>query len=245
MTENIIYRRLPISGALNIRDIGGYPAKGGKVTAFKRFLRADAPVKLPDEDVDFLVKYGVKQVIDLRTSIEIALKANSFANVKGVEYLNVSVLDVFAIAVGNVKSEKNGINTVDELYKNLLDRASASLASALRAMSKLDNGITLYHCTAGKDRTGVLTALLLSVAGVSDEDIIADYQISNTYLFPKYSKKNYKLSDKRLKFMSSKAEHMREMLSYLMDNYGGAEKYLSSIGITLSEKNRLINRVLL
>ena len=146
-------RHIELESTMNTRDLGGYLAENGKITQFGRILRSDASPALTPKDKEILQKYRICTVIDLRSPEEIELKPDGFADLPGAVYHACS------FAVGNrmpVSPED-----VPVIYAQLL----SDYAAVRRIMGTIaaSPGGVLYHCAVGKDRTGVITALLLSL----------------------------------------------------------------------------------
>ena len=177
------FRRLPLKGLYNCRDLGGFPTADGHVTRFGVFLRSEAPCELPQEDLDFLRNYGVTASIDLRSSGEQDARPNELKSF--ADYYPRSLLHKAAV-FGDKSHAKAEFNWGDE-YVRMADDNPDFFCEMLPVCAN-EPGVLLYHCTTGKDRTGLLTCVLLSIAGVSKEDIAADYCVSELYLSPVYER---------------------------------------------------------
>jgi protein-tyrosine phosphatase len=175
VAEPLPARRLPLAGAYNLRDVGGYPAANGGQTRWRTLFRADSLHRLSVEEQEALLEYGVRTVIDLRRPEETAAAPNVFAASSHVRYLHLSITD-------GAPDPSGPSIELDELYRRILDLRGEQLGAVLTAMA--DDGAfpAVVHCTAGKDRTGLIIALLLGIAGVPSEQIIEDYALSAVYL---------------------------------------------------------------
>ena len=137
---------------------------------------------------------------------------------------------------------------LSEIYVRALDEAQPAMLEILTAIG--DGLPALVHCTAGKDRTGVVIALLLSLAGVSDDVIVEDYAISNALLQPLMNEFRTRAMERGIdsanyeKLLHSKPEAMHHMLSHLRVQYGGAASYLRMIGLSNTHVERLRDRLL-
>jgi len=220
---NLNYKRLPLdmhnnSKPRNVRDIGGYPVDGGGITSWKTFLRAEGLECVTESDAAFLYEYGIRTVIDLRFNWE--FERNN------TEYL----FDVYSknkIALVNMPLVDN-YDESRELYIHIIESGKENIRQVFEYIGeRLAYGGIIYNCFAGKDRTGVLSALLLLLCGVSEVDVVADYMVSCVYL--KSLAEIIGLSNAAL---SSKPEYIEYFLDYLNENYQGAEQYLLSIGVS-------------
>jgi len=228
-------RRISFTGLLNFRDLGGYPADGG-YTAWQRFYRCDAPSSLTQADVDTLRVMGVTTVIDLRSDLELNEKPFMFK--EAFDWHNVSLLS-------DIMKMPASMDDVSDLYFGMTK--NGELFYKIFKVILAAKGAVMFHCTAGKDRTGVTAALLLLLAGVCDEDIVADYQVSRTYLEPTFAAFMTKIpADMPAFILMTHPEYMRGFLERFCTAYGTVEAYLKKIDISDAEiealRERLIER---
>lgn len=167
-------RRIELGGMLNMRDLGGYPASGGGFVRWRTLLRSDALHKLDADGLATLSGLGLRTVLDLRTPFE-AETAPSVLDGLSARLTHISILD------GNMQSLPLELETI---YRHMIAECGDAIAAAVRVLCAGDALPALVHCSAGKDRTGVVIALVLAVLGVPDEVIAADYALSSTYLDP-------------------------------------------------------------
>lgn len=220
-------RRYPFAAMLNLRDLGGYPKKGGGMTPFGRFLRGDAPVALASGEIEALQSMGINCVIDLRGEREAAAHPNALSGRDGFELHNVSLVaeDYDYVPVME--------NSVADMYLHIAKNTQA-MERVFRAIAGTDGGV-FYHCAVGKDRTGVVSALLLRLAGVSDADIIADYQVSYTYLRPMIERNRALYENVPMSLWHSNVEYMDGFLKKFDKEYGSMLLYLQKIGLSDGE----------
>jgi protein-tyrosine phosphatase len=176
-------RHLPLKQIYNARDLGGYATADGGCTRFGVFLRSDAPCEVGEADIAALLSYGVTGTMDLRSDGE--RKARPSAMKERAIYYEESLFAESAI-YGAAPPPQQGATWLEKY----IDMAESAPKWAVRTLTIGANhaGCLLYHCTTGKDRTGLLTCYLLSIAGVSREDIAADYCVSELYLQPVYQR---------------------------------------------------------
>lgn len=236
-------RHWPLPDTHNIRDLGGYVRGSGGETRWGRILRGEALHALTDDSVDALVEEGLSLVIDLRGPHETGVTPHPFRDHSGVAYINVMLFDALApIALAKPAFD------MAQRYCDALDQCGPRLADVLRAIVEAPPGVVLFHCTAGKDRTGIVAALLLSLAGVSQDDIAADYALTASAGRLIEDLRARALSaggdaDHVERMMASDAGTMLIMLEHLERKHGGIRPYLTSIGLTQTEIARLSNRL--
>ena len=234
-------RWLDVPGAYNVRDLGGCPTSDGKTTRFRAFLRADGLHNLTDSTRQDLFEYGVRTVIDLRRTPETVETPNVFANIEGVEYHHLNMIGD-ANPPGYVQPPQDEWTTPEataEIYRVLLDERQEVISETLVALADSKGHTAVYHCAAGTDRTGIISALLLGLAGVPEDTIIADYALSAHGLrrwvlaegIPDYLADQDFTLDEPPEILAPPSA-MERTLRHLNDKYGGIEPYVRHIGLT-------------
>lgn len=232
-------KRLPMENVHNLRDIGGYPIGFDKMTKWHLFYRADGIFDLSESEVKFIIdNYKINTLIDLRSSTEIKNKPNNFENHGVVNYFNVQLLP--EIPQGEPLEEKR-IETLGDLYILLAKKSKNRFKEVFDIIYKTIPNPVLFHCTAGKDRTGIIAALLLSICGVKRDDIICDYEISFTYLKNSLEKIHDVSKPPRMHMLMSEASNMEKFLDYIDENYDTSEKFLLSCGVTENQISEIRN----
>jgi len=235
----IAYRRLPLEGLLNARELGGFNIPGG-VTRHGVFLRSEVPTRLSDGDLAFLRGYGLTTVIDFRSGVEIEKAPDRLASEGWVSYLHMPCIDEKA-AQGAGKREHRvpggeaGFRWGDH-YIIMAEEHRDWFRTVLEALSRAE-GAALFHCTTGKDRTGLITAALLSLCGVSQADIVADYCVSQVYLKPLYRNMTHLMppgfkADLSNPFFSTAPENMEALLEHMDRTYGGMAGFVADCGVS-------------
>jgi protein-tyrosine phosphatase len=225
-------RHLPLAGTYNIRDIGGYRTHDGRTTRWRRFFRADSLHRLSPEAQVTLLKHGVRTVIDLRRTDELDTAPNVFATATSVTYYHRSLLPDMRPVPGKSRS-------LVDTYRHMLDERQEQIRTTLQLLVAPGGLPGMVHCTAGKDRTGVITALILGLLGVPEQTIVEDYALSATYLGEPF------LAEVRQRAMArgftweeyaplvgSPPEYMQATLQHLHERYGGITAYIRSIGLS-------------
>ena len=219
---------------LNARDLGYTPTAAGKYIKFQRFIRSDAPCKITDEVKDFLAEKNIRTVIDLRNENIMKISPNAFENDRRFSVFHFPLL----ICSKPPKSEKD---VVENYYKMLENKEAIS--QIFYTMAHSEGGV-LFHCQEGKDRTGIISALLLLLGGVEDIDIIADYEISNAYLYEMIKTAKTIPGGVSDFLLYVKPEYMEAVLTYLREKYGVVENYVLKKGVLQIEIEMLKRKLL-
>jgi protein-tyrosine phosphatase len=227
-------RRFLLSNTLNTRDLGGYPIAYGKATTYKAFLRSDVPIQVSNDDIELLLSNNITTIVDLRSDDEVQSKPCALKDNKNFQYYHCKIQGDGCLPAS--------VQAVPDSYFEMADEQKTVL-NIMRVFAKAKGGV-LYHCTAGKDRTGVISALLLLLSGVCKTDILADYQISNAYLgsmIQQFCKNN---KDVDVNIITPKIEYMEKFLDMFEQKYNTVEEYLSQIGLSDSEVLQLKTKMI-
>jgi len=232
------HRRLEWEACLNVRDLGGLPIAGGGDTRWGAVVRADLLTHLTPAGREAMVRYGVRTVIDLRGPHEVSEEPVLPTLPEGIAYHNLPLEEYDP----EVSARISAATSRGEVYALILDHYPAAAARALRAVIAAGPGGVVIHCAAGKDRTGIVSAFLLGLAGVREEAIVADYAVSDVNLMPQYiADREAGLVDDASIWRRPTAtpEQMRALLDHLHERYGGMEGYLRRAGLEADEIERL------
>jgi protein-tyrosine phosphatase len=226
-------RWVALDGAFNFRDLGGYATRRGARLRWGSVYRSDALHHLSAGDVEVLAGLGVDQVIDLRAPDAIAAVGRGVLSDGPFGYLNAPVIpSVSGEALGAPPGDDIG-----ERYLWYLDVGRQALVDAIEGLAEPGRGAVVFHCAAGKDRTGVLAALVLAMLDVGYDDIVADYALTNRALpsildrlaaDPLHGASVAQMPADRL---TVRPEAMRRFLQLLDDNHGGARSWAESAGV--------------
>ncbi len=228
-------RQMVLEGAFNIRELGGLSTRFGRQTRTCQFLRADSLHALSPASQSRLLEYGLKTVIDLRTSQEIHQEPNPFASHKNIRYVNISLFETIL-----QNPNPDTMSSLESLYIAALDHCQTAIREVLETLAT-SQSVTLFHCTAGKDRTGIIAALLLATAGVSQVAIVHDYSLTEQLAKPMLERllqkavQNGMDKDFYAKLLTSKAATIEATLWYLEARYGSLEGYLKD-GLGLEQQ---------
>jgi len=234
-------RDLAWDGCLNVRDLGGHATDGGGETRYGAIVRSDSVSQLSDAGWKALFDYGIRTVLDLRGDhereddppaelpVEVLHVPFMEANEREWEEIGEEI-EAAAAAAPDVTASTR------DVYLIFLERFARNVAAAVKAVAHAPEGGVVVHCVGGKDRTGLLTAFLLHLAGVSAEDIAADYALSEERLRPRHegwfaAAESEEELERLQRIAQTPAESMIGVFEALDERYGGVAGYLRSAGV--------------
>ena len=232
-------RHIAVPGTLNFRDAGGYPAAGGGRTRWRRLLRSDGLHRLEPAAGAILAGLGLRTVLDLRTSYEAEIAPSPIDDLasSGALTMHVSLIgeDLAAVPAD-----------LGEIYDYIIDHRGAAIGAAVRCLARPAGLPALVHCTAGKDRTGVVVALVLAAAGVPDRFIAADYALTGVYIDASHTPTIGQVSegtglDEELtaSLLASPPELILRTLDRARERGGSIAGYLTAHGVSDTELGAL------
>jgi protein-tyrosine phosphatase len=238
-------RDLVWDGCLNVRELGGLPTADGAETRSGSLVRADSVRELSDDGWRALVAHGVRTAIDLRGDHEREddPPAELPIEVVHVPFMEASEADWEEIAEeleAATSAAPDVATSTRDAYLIFLERFADNVAAAVRAVANAPEGGVVIHCVGGKDRTGLLTAFLLHLAGVPEDEIVADYALSEERLLPRHevwfaNAESDEELERLRRIAATPAEAMRGVFAELGRRYGSVEGYLRSTGLTDEE----------
>lgn len=225
-------RRIELGGATNFRDVGGYPAAGGRRTRWRAVFRADGLSRLTESDLEVMSDLGLRTVIDLRSSFELEQGRFPVDRVP-VAFHHFPLLD----ELPNPERFVMVPGMLGVQYREMARDAAPQIASALRLLVMPGTLPAVIHCTAGKDRTGVLVAVLLSLLGVPDETVVEDYARSaanmtrlRAQLIARYPEGRETIENADEMF-AARPEYMHDLLEDLRAEYATMNGYAAAAGV--------------
>lgn len=227
--------RIPTKHIVNFRSLGGYAAGDSHVTRHGVFYRSGWMSDASPSEIDIIKELGIKTVIDLRSAPELEKLPSNLSLDGEFNYKHIDLMSKLnpgeLIKQISSKEDMEKFNLSD-LYKYLVDNEQEGIYKIFEAIAEnVEKGAVFYHCSAGKDRTGITSMFLLSIAEVKTLDIIANYEVSSTYI----------QSHGEGKMMGSAPQNMIEILFYLKEKYGSAVDYLKSIGVSQNQLDTIRN----
>ena len=229
-------RQLPLRGADNVRDLGGLPTRDGRRTREGRLIRSASVQGLTELDIDWLVeRIGLRLIVDLRLPKEAGSPARGSLAERVGAYTNLP-LRTADMGSADVILDAVEIDLLTH-YIGFLEGSGPDIVTAVRLLADPANQPALFHCTAGKDRTGVLAAILLDAVGVEEEAIVADYALSAVHMDRVIARlcrvSWYREVLPRLPagVHLAEPETMRLFLRHLHVEHGGAARWLTDRGL--------------
>lgn len=226
--------RIDIPGTYNLRVVRSLATNPATVAlADGRLYRSDALHAIDDAGLQQIKDLGISRVLDLRSVEEVARSPDRIP--AGTEYVQIPMI--------LVDSQHDGDKELDltELYARLVRTNGPSLARAVEQLIHTDKEAVLVHCTAGKDRTGLVVALALLAVGVDEADVVGDYARTESYLVGEWTDQMLKeldhygfpVNEQTIKILNgSPAETMVDTIALLNSEFGGAANYLATHGMS-------------
>jgi protein tyrosine/serine phosphatase len=244
MIDDYLERHFPFEGCFNFRDIGGYLNQDGRRVKKGLYFRAGRQDRMTDKDLAQLSELNISTQIDLRKQEEVLDQGRGPLEAMGANYINIAVIPEGGSDKLNKLVGDTGIS--GKRYLGYLEFGPTSWLRLFGILADGENLPVLLHCTAGKDRTGVSTAFLLSVLGVSREVIEADYLLTNldterqadfiesTVGYPEgYDR------EKMITIAGVPQDAMKDFLDGVESKWGSVVEYLQKIGITQDQMNKI------
>ena len=244
-------RLIGLEAVHNFRDLGGYPTAGGRSTKWRTLFRSDGLYRLRGaDDMSRVMQLGLKSVIDLRTEREQREQGIFPTDDIEVTFHHLSIVDV-------TWSDTETPEFDDEVeflvwgYRDMLEIGSSRFADAMHVLAQTESLPAVFHCAAGKDRTGVLAALLLSSLGVEDAHICADYGLTQDAMRRSiaWSKvhrpelaERYATIPKA--YLAADPRAMQIILTELAQQHGSVRNYVREIGVADATVEALGNLLL-
>jgi len=235
-------------GCLNVRDLGGLPTADGGETRRGAVVRADSVRQLSDDGWRALVDHGVRLVVDLRGDHE---REEDPPAELPVEVVHVPFMEASDAEWEEIAGELDAATAAApddatatrDAYLIFLERFRDNVAASLRAVANAPEGGVVIHCVGGKDRTGLLTAFLLRLAGVDEETIAQDYALSEERLRARHeawfeAAESEEELQRLRRIAQTPPESMLGVFAELTRRYGGVEAYLREAGASDEELER-------
>jgi protein-tyrosine phosphatase len=229
----IVDRHLDWPNCRNARDLGGLPTADGGFVRTGALIRSDCLQFLSEEGVAAVRSTGVGRIIDLRTAAEVSAFPTPFTD--DALGLHVPVQDW---------DDPQDHTTIVESCNLMLDLHPDRFAAALRAIAEAPDGPVIIHCYGGKDRTGIVAALALIIAGVPEDEIVADYALTQSRLAGMLAEQlaaepDESLHPQMIEYRDTRPASLTAILRHLDTKYGGPIAYLHQGGLTESDRETL------
>ncbi len=243
-------RRLIVLDAVhNFRDMGGYPTDDGRTTRWRTLFRADGLYRLAGADLEVVRELGLRTVIDLRSDAELQERGTFPHAQHPVAFHHVPVIDSTWQHLDRPDAD-DPVLFLEWAYNDMLRQGPQRFAQAIEQLSQADALPAVFHCAAGKDRTGVLAMLLLGSLGVGHEFIVADYALTSEGIarMRVWAQREApelweRLADTPSAFMAAAPEAMRRVIDTICLD-GSIRDYTLSLGVGPDALDRLADRLL-
>lgn len=240
-------RHLNLAGASNFRDLGGYPAKDGRVVRWRQIFRSNHLGHLTEADIEVVRLLGLKSAFDFRGAEERVAAMCGLAEIT-VHSLPVEPTVVAALrarlASGVPLSSADALEVMQDSYRNYVRHSTQSFRTLFAHLLE-DHAPLVIHCTAGKDRTGFACALILHALGVPDDLIAEDYLLTNRFYRRDPSASSDLPEDVKQVLASVESSFLAAAFDAITADYGNLENYFGEgLGLRASERTSLQARYL-
>lgn len=224
-------KHLPMAGGYNFRDLGGMRNKNGKYLKWGKLIRSDDLSMLTGADLEYLSSIPVYSVIDFRSAQEVEQAKDRLpASVKLYENLNIEPGNVMSVFTFSSNDDIDYKHLMREMNRTMVTDSTcvSQYREFFRLVQNEDNIPLLYHCSAGKDRTGMASALILFALEMDEETIMKDYLLSAKYIKEKYEKQvgqNPAIEP----LMTVRMEYLRAGINEIKNRYDSVENYLTDV----------------
>ncbi|MFV0309764.1 MAG: tyrosine-protein phosphatase [Desertimonas sp.] len=240
-------RLIELEAAHNVRDLGGYRLADGREIAWGRLLRGDGLHHLTDADLDALAPIGLRTVVDLRTHGELDERGTFPHQRVPLRFVHLPVIDATwdhgesEQYLADLAARGDGEPEVEFLawaYRRMLLDGGPGFGAAVRTLAEPGALPAIFHCAAGKDRTGILAALVLTALGVDDEVVVADYALTaaamprlRAWLALNRPEANESMADTPSAFFAAHPAAMQLTLDHVRDTHGSSRSFLAAHGV--------------
>jgi protein-tyrosine phosphatase len=230
-------RHVAFEALFNVRDLGGYRTADGRTTRWQTLYRADGINRVGAADLARLAALGLRTVVDLRTMGEVEQRGRFPVDALPVDYHHLPVIRE-TWEKWEVADDVDPVEFLVQRYQEMLDEGASALAAALAILADPTGYPAVFHCAAGKDRTGVLAAVVLAVLGVDDDTVAADYGLSRAAMdtLVEWLRVNAPdaldaMTDQPAAFLDAPPRAMHEVLALVRAEHGSMVGYVTSIGV--------------
>lgn len=260
--KKFVIRRIPLEGANNTRDLGGFETVDGKVIKKHRLIRSGELASLTSRDVQMLKdEYDLKKIVDLRTDMEVSHKPD--LEIEGVDFEHIPFVDTQTVGITREKNivvsavkkirtmEETATEYMESMYRALItsEHCIKNIKRFFEVLLENEEGSVIFHCSAGKDRVGAACMILLSILGVPQETILKDYLATQKFgqkynqkyeSFAKLVSKNAKVSEYASIFLSTNKNFILAMYDEIEKRYGSVKNYAEEcLGLDAEKQEKL------
>ena len=245
MTDLAPTRNVVLDGVFNFRDLGGYPTRDARSLRWRTLFRADGLGRLTVDDLETLRPIALKTVVDLRTTREIDERGRFPFEAYPVAFHHLSVIDSTWDRAQARIDDLPATEFLHRAYTVMLAEGAERFAAVFRLLAGTDALPAVFHCAAGKDRTGLLAALLLGALGVEADDIVADYALTEATMARFLERVRSESDGSALidaapqAFFAAEPAAMARVLDDLERNHGSTRGFVRAIGVEADVLERL------
>jgi protein-tyrosine phosphatase len=243
-------RLVRLDAVHNFRDMGGYPTYDGRSTQWRRLFRADGLYRLDGADLDRVRELGLHSVIDLRTHAEIDERGTFPHGDHPVHFHHVPII-AETWRPDDIVDTDDAAEFLETAYLSMLDEGPDRFAEAIHTLCVPGALPAVFHCAAGKDRTGMLAMLILGALGVEDDYIIADYALTEAGMqrFREWAAREFpemaaRWAETPAVFSAAVPEAMLRMIGHLRRDYTSIANFVRELGVTDREITHLRSELL-
>jgi protein-tyrosine phosphatase len=244
-----VRRLVALDAVHNFRDLGGYELADGRTIGWGRLFRADGLYRLTDDDLDVMDGLGIRTVIDLRSSSEVDTHGRYPVEKHPVAFHHLPIIDATWMQ-GEIPefsdTEQGAIDFLVWAYRDMLAKGADRFAHAIQLLAVPQAGPAVFHCAAGKDRTGIMAALILAGLGVDEDIVVADYALTaaamermGAWVRANHPEMAERMSDAPSFMLAARPEAIRQILVDLRTVHGSIRYYLSAIGVGTAQLDAL------
>ena len=223
-------RHLKFAHLHNFRDLGGYQTEEGRSVRWGRLYRSDTLSKLRGDDLQRFSELGIRTVVDLRYPFEIEARGRA-PEAEGMAYHNLSI-EHRPYWQADVPADVDTVRFLADRYLEVAQDGVVEIRQVLEILAAEDNAPAVFHCAGGKDRTGLIAALVLGIVGVSEEDIVADFALTGlsaervlSDFLARYPERTYTWPD----YGKAPAAVMELFLAELKAKHGSIHGYVTEV----------------
>lgn len=231
-------RLIPLEAIHNFRDLGGYNAADGLTTRWHTLYRSDALFRATPADVAVITELGIRTIVDLRTVQELNDRGSLPADLSNYNFHHIPVIDLTWVESDRPTFERD-VDFLVDAYRDMIRLGQHRFAESMTLLAGPDALPAVFHCAAGKDRTGLLAAFVLGTVGVADDDIVADYALTQhavERMRQWAAREDTTLLERMAQapkaMMAALPDAMRIILDELRSRHGSIIDFVQSIGVT-------------
>lgn len=215
-------RRYPFDNIPNFRDLGGYAAGPDGMTRWGVFYRCGRLSHATSAEIEAIKAMGIRTIIDLRMEGEVKDWPDACQHDPDIHWRHLSLMGGMPVDEKEIRRNPDVIPTMSTLYRLMLDHSRAQFQSLFALLAEgVRRGAVLFHCLAGKDRTGLTAMFLQAICGVDRLDMVAHYEVSKTYNMQFWPEDT----------TGSDPQNLLDVLDHLDEAYGGPAGYLRHAGV--------------